>query len=169
MPINLRDIPDAVQSYLNTQVAVSIAQLAPSSGSSINPGESFEVHLQASNANQSAGGVALKNLKYRISVDNATVAKLVVPGNAYIRATDLAGNDLNGNQEVGAMIVHNMLADELAVGGTSTLVINAKAAGAASGGATTVRARVLADVDLDALFPQGEDTAAATRSLTVVG
>jgi hypothetical protein len=169
MPINLKDIPDAVQSYLNTKVSVAISQVAPSSGSSINPGETFEVHIEAANANAASGGVALKNTKYRVSVDNGAIAKLIVPPGAIYFATDLAGNRLNGNQEVTSMIVENMIARELAVGDTGTLVLSGKATAAAAGGATTVRARVLADVDLDALFPQGEDTAAAARALTVVG
>ena len=122
MPINLKDIPDAVQSYLNTKVSVAISQVAPSSGGSINPGETFEVHIAATNANAASGGVALKNTKYRVSVDNGAIAKLIVPPGAIYYVTDLAGNRLNGNQEVTSMIVDNQIARELAVGDTGTLV-----------------------------------------------
>ena len=169
MPINLKDIPDAVQSYLNSKVSVAIAQLAPAAGTTINPGETFEVRIEATNANAVAGGIALTNVKYRLSVDNGAIAKLIVPAGAIYRTEDLAGNRLNGNQEVTAMIVENQIDRQLAVGEVKTLSVTGKATGTASGGNTTVRARVLADVDLEALFPQGEDTAAAARSLAVVG
>jgi len=33
------------------------------------------VHLEATNADSTAGGVALKNLKYRVSIDSGSVAK----------------------------------------------------------------------------------------------
>jgi len=106
MAIDLRDITDAVQTDLNKKVTVAITDLTPAEGQSVNPGESFDVHLEATNADSTAGGVALKNLKYRV---------------------------------------------------------------AASGGSTKVNVRVLADVDLDELFPPGEDTPVVTKSLTVVG
>jgi hypothetical protein len=169
MPINLKDIPDAVQSYLNSQVSVTIAQLAPATGTTINPGETFDVRVEATNATAVAGGIALTNVKFRISVDNGAIAKLIVPAGAIYLTTDLAGNRLNANQEVTAMIVENQIDRQLSVGDTKTLVVTGKATGTASGGNTTVRARVLADIDLDALFPQGEDTGAATRALVVVG
>ena len=57
------------------------------------------------------------------------------------------------------MIVQNTLFTKLAAGESLPLNVTGMASNAANGGKTTVRARVLADVDLEELFPQGEDTA----------
>lgn len=169
MAIDLRDITDAVQTYLNKKVTVAITDVAPAEGSSVNPGESFDVHLSATNADAASGGVALKNLKYRVSVDDGSVAKLVVPTGMFIHTTDLDGNDVTKGTERTSMIVQNTLSTKLSIGESSTLVISGKASAGATGGSTSVRARVLADVDLDELFPLGEDTPVTTKSLSVVG
>ena len=84
MAIDLRDISDAVQSYLNKKVAIAITELTAAEGDSVNPGESFDVTVEATNADSTSGGVALKNLKYRVSVDDGSVAKLVVPTRAVL-------------------------------------------------------------------------------------
>ena len=47
--------------------------------------------------------------------------------------------------------------------------VKGKASDAAKGGKTSVNVRVLADVDLDELFPQGEDTPETTASVKVSG
>jgi hypothetical protein len=171
MSINLRDISDAVQSYLNNKVAITIADLSPAEGegTEVNPGESFVVTIEAANASSSSGGVALKNLKYRVSVDDGSVAKLVVPTSAFVHTTDLDGNAVTQGSERTSMIVQKILFTKLPVGDTGTLVLEGKASNGAKGGKTSVRARVLADVDLDELFPQGEDTPVATKSLAVNG
>jgi hypothetical protein len=169
MAIDLRDITDAVQSYLNKKVVIAITDVTPAEGDKVNPGESFDVHLEATNADSTAGGVALKNLKYRVSVDDGSVAKLVVPDGMFIHTTDLDGNDVTKGTERTSMIIQNTLFTKLAIGESSTLVVTGTAGSAASGGKTSVRARVLADVDLDELFPQGEDTSVVTKSLAVVG
>jgi len=158
-----------VQTYLNKKVTVAITDRSPADGNSVNPGESFDVHIATTNADATSGGVALKNLKYRLSVDNGSVAKLVVPDGMFFHTTDLDGNDVTKGSERTSMIVQNTLFTKLPIGENSTLVVAGKATDAASGGSTSVRARVLADVDLDELFPPGEDTPVATKSLTVVG
>jgi len=171
MAIDLRDITDAVRTYLNKKVTVTITDLTPAEGNgqSVNPGESFEVHLEATNADSTAGGVALKDLKYRVSVDSGSVAKLVVPDGTFMHTTDLDGNVVDKGSERTSMIVQNTLFTKLSAGESSTLVVTGKASSVASGGSTKVNVRVLADVDLDELFPAGEDTPVVTKSLTVVG
>jgi hypothetical protein len=164
--INLRDIPDAVQAYLDNEVKVKIKEIRPASGNSIGPGEDFEVEVEVKNAN-AATGLALTKLKYRLEVANPSVAKLEVPGSAYIITTDLEGNRIGG--EVGSMIVWNQLADTLAPGEIKTMVFNGTAGTSNSGGNTSIRARVLADINLDSLFPAGEDTVEVSKALTVVG
>ena len=169
MAINLNDITDAVQAYLNTKVTVAITELTPGSGDSVNPGESFEVHIEATNADAKSGGVALKNLKYRVSVDDGSVAKLVAPGSLIVHTTDLDGNTLAEGDERKAMIIENVAFSKLAVGATLTQVVTGKAGKAASGGTTNVKVRVLADIDLDALFPLGENTPETSIELDVEG
>ena len=82
MAINLADIPSAVQTYLNTKVTVAITDVTPADGdgTKINPGEDFVVHLETTNAAATSGGVAIRNLKYRLTVADGSVAKLIVPG-----------------------------------------------------------------------------------------
>jgi hypothetical protein len=169
MAIDLRDISDAVQSYLNKKVAIAITDLTAAEGDSVNPGETFDVTVEATNADSTSGGVALKNLKYRVSVDDGSVAKLVVPTGMFFHTTDLDGNVVIPGSERTSMIVEQILATKLPAGDTGRLHVSGKAGGAATGGKTSVRARVLADVDLDELFPQGEDTPVATKSLAVIG
>jgi hypothetical protein len=169
MAINLKDISDAVQSYLNSKVAIAITDLSPAAGEAVNPGESFEVTVEATNASSTSGGVGLTNLKYRVSVDDGSVAKLVVPSVAFHHTTDLDGNDVIQGTERTSMIVQKLFFKTLPIGATGTLVLTGKASAAANGGKTSVRARVLADVDLVELFPQGEDTPVATKSLVVNG
>ena len=169
MAIDLRDISDAVQSYLNKKVAIAITDLTAAEGDSVNPGETFDVTVEATNADSTSGGVALKNLKYRVSVDDGSVAKLVVPTGMFFHTTDLDGNVVLPGSERTSMIVEQTLATKLPAGDTGRLHVSGKASGAATGGKTSVRARMLADVDLDELFPQGEDTPVATKSLAVIG
>ena len=87
----------------------------------------------------------------------------------FFHTTDLDGNVVTKGTERTSMIVQNILSTKLPIGETGTLTVTGKASDAANGGKTSVRARVLADVDLDELFPQGEDTPVATKSLAVVG
>jgi hypothetical protein len=171
MAIDLRDITDAVQTYLNKKVTIAITDLTTTDGEGdeVNPGETFKVVLEATNADATSGGVALSNLKYRVSVDDGSVAKLVAPGNLIFRTTDLDGNVLAEGTERASLIIENVAATKLGAGVSSKLTVTGKASNAANGGKTSISARVLADVDLDELFPQGEDTPAAKTTLTVHG
>ncbi len=169
MAIDLRDITDAVQSYLNKKVVIAITDVTPAEGDKVNPGESFDVNLEATNADATAGGVALTNLKFRVSVDDGSVAKLVVPEGTFFHSTDLDGKDVTKGTQRTSMIVQNTLFTKLGAGESLPLKVTGIANNAASGGKTTVRARVLADVDIEELFPQGEDTASVSKSLSVVG
>jgi len=168
MAIDLRDITDAVQTYLNKKVAVAITELKATNGDQVDPGETFDVKLEATNADATSG-VALKNLKFRVSVDDGSVAKLIVPDGFLFSSTDLDGNSVVKGTERTSMIVSNAGVSRLIAGQSGGFTISGKASGAASGGKTTVRARVLADVDLDELFPQGEDSSQTTKALAVKG
>jgi len=166
MSINLKDIPDAVQAYLNTKVTVTITTLGV--GTSINPGEGFGVSVRATNADAANGGVALKNVKYRIAMADASVAKLTVPTGG--TATDLAGTPLTAGTKVGAMIfAPSGAAASLGVGDSDSVSFDGTAGNSSVGGTTTIQARIIADVDQDKLFPKGEDTPQVSKTLVVEG
>lgn len=167
MAINLRDIPDAVRTYLNTKVAVTIGPIAEA-GQQLNPNEPFSFSVTVANANAANGGVALKNVKYRVAIIHATVAKLKAPS----ASTDLAGNPLVAGTEVNGFIFSPAATNAfsvLEVGDTDVFTVQGKAGSAPAGGSTQIQVRIIADVDVDSLFPKGEDTPTATRALQVVG
>jgi hypothetical protein len=170
MAINLKEITDAVKSYLDNKVTVTISGVTPQAGNAVNPNESFTFRVVATNADAANGGVALKNVRYRISVDNPAVVKLKVPPTTSGSATDLGGGALAAGALVGAMIFDPASAAfDLAVGDHDAITVSGVAGSAAAGGNSTIRARVLAEVDLNLLFPKGEDSAAAARAIQVVG
>ena len=59
--------------------------------------------------------------------------------------------------------------DTLGVGDPDTISLTGRAGASPVGGTTNIQARILADVDLDLLFPKNEDTSVVTRNITVVG
>jgi hypothetical protein len=170
MAINLADITSAVQTYLNKKVVVAITDVTPADGDgkNINPGEEFVVQLSTTNADAASGGVTIRNLKYRVTVDDGSVAKLVVPGTLINRTTSLDGKTVfaEGEEHTG-MIIDHFVDSTLAPGDVVPFTVKGKAGDAAKGGKTSVNVRALADVDLDALFPQGEDTPETTASVKV--
>ena len=170
MAINLRDIPEAVQNYMNTKVTVAVSSFTPAVGATINPNELFTFNVTTTNANAAGGGITLKNVKYRIQSANANVAKIKVPAGG--TSTDLLGNALAVGTEVAAFIYNPTAAtanDTLGVGDSDILSLTGKAGASPAGGSTNIQARILADVDLDSLFPKDEDTSVVTRNISVVG
>jgi hypothetical protein len=164
MAINLKDIPDAVKAYLNSQITVTITPFVPSAGNSVQPNETFTFDVKAENN----GNVALKNVKYKVWAVNPGIAKLRVPPGG--SATDLEGHSLNENAEVGVFIFNPSSSNfDLPPGDSDTIHLTGKAVSGASGGTTGIRASVFADVDLDLLFPKGEDSGTSQRTLTVQG
>ena len=164
MAINLKDIPEAVKAYLNSQVTVTITPFVPSAGTSVQPNETFTFDVKATNN----GDIALKNVKYKVWAVNPGIAKIRVPTGG--TATDLEGNSLAANTEAGAFIFNPSGSTfDLPPGDNDTIHLTGKAVSGASGGTTGIRASVFADVDLDLLFPKGEDTGTSQRTLTVQG
>jgi hypothetical protein len=169
MAINLQDIPNAVKAYLNTKVTVTSIDIfaATESGDVINPNERINIKIRVKNADAANGGVALKNVKYRLSVDSPAVAKLEVPKTTAGKTTDLAGNVLTQGLFVNSMIFDPIESQfELPVGDTQDLTLAGQTG--ATAGTTILRVRVIADVDVDALFPKNEDSTPAAKTFTVV-
>lgn len=171
MAINLRELRQACEDYVNNKVTVTVTQPTPSSGTQINANEQFGFRVTAVNANSANGGVQLTNVRYRIEVNptvptNPNSATVKVPRLG--RTTDLAGNPLGGGAFVTAMI-HQPLLDAaavLAVGESDTLGFDGKT-GTENGGLFTIRARVIADVDEEFLFPDDQDSTSASISQAV--
>ena len=164
MAINLKDIPEAVKAYLNTQVTVTITPFVPV-GNSVQPNETFTFDVTVKNN----GDVALKNVKYKVWAVNPGIAKVRTPTNG--SSTDLEGNSIGGDQEVGGFIFNpsNNSVYDLPAGDHDALHLTGKAVSGPSGGTTGIRASVFADIDLDLLFPKGEDSGTSQRTLTVQG
>jgi hypothetical protein len=58
---------------------------------------------------------------------------------------------------------------KLEPGETDSILVRGIAGSEPGGGDTSIRARILADVDLDKLFPQNEDSPITARTLHVEG
>ena len=156
----------------------------------INPNEQFTFSVTATNSS-AADAIRLVNVRYQVSVANPAVGKLVVPatnpdangiryrGPVGIFAGPLV--DLAPNAEVGTMFLFPPAsstggpifierAGDLDVGDSDTISgLKGKAGPGAGGGNSQITCRILAEPDLDFLFPKFEDSPTATRVLNVVG
>jgi hypothetical protein len=169
MSINLPDLPQAVRAYLNGKVTVTVSALTPASGASINPGETFTFKVRVDNAPAASGGILLTNVRYSIRVANSNVIKIRVPSTG--TSLDGSGNPIAVGTEVGFFEFNPASPDisSLQIGETDELTFAGKAGAGQAGGSTTISAKILADPDINALFPRNEDSTTATRSVTVVG
>lgn len=174
MPINLQEIRTAVQTYLDTRVTVSISAITPATGSSIQPNENFSFSITVTNASAVAGGIALKNVRYCIWLDNYTVGKIIVPAAPMVARTGwltsdpvlAAGTQVNGNMYLFPPNENNYLDP----GESDTISLTGRAgAAAAAGGTTNIRFKIRAEADLAYLFPKHEDSPSTSRSLVVIG
>jgi hypothetical protein len=171
MAINLRELRQACEAYLNNKVTVTVTQPTPGNGTQINANEPFTFRVTAVNANSANDGVQLTNVRYRIEV-NPTVP--ATPNSATVRVprlgrtTDLAGNPLAAGAFVAAMI-HQPLLDAAAVlevGESDTVGFDGRT-GTENGGLFTIRARIIADIDEEFLFPDDQDSTSASISQAV--
>lgn len=173
MPINLQEIRTAVQTYLDTKVTVSISAITPATGASIQPNENFSFSITVTNASAAAGGIALKNVRYRIWLDNYTVGKIIVPAEPMVARTGWLTSDpalAAGKQVDGEMYLFPPNEKNyLDPGESDTIPLTGKAGAAAAGGTTNIRFKIRADADLEYLFPKHEDSPSTSRSLVVVG
>jgi hypothetical protein len=121
--------------------------------------------------NTAVEGIALKNVIYHLQVTDPTVFKIVVPG-LLGSWRDMAGTVLAPGAETGGLTYDPAYGprsqatdlDRLDIGDTDTIHFKAHAL---KGGSATIRAWITADVDLDLLFPKGEDSMKASRTVPV--
>lgn len=176
MAINLKDVPDAVKAYLNTKVTVTVSAFTPQAGNSIQPNETFTFSVTVANASAANGGINLKNVRYRIEALRPKVAKFPLQNQPGGTATPLDGTTLPAVgfelPPAGAMLITplaNSDNSKLEPGETDSIVVLGIAGSAPGGGDTSIQARILADVDLDRLFPQNEDSPVTARTIHVEG
>lgn len=168
MPINLMDIRTAVQDYLNTKVSALISPLtAP-----INPGEEFSFTITALNPPATSGGIRLVNVRYHLKIANSTVAKLIVPpsGTAIARSGFLTTDDelppgtlvsemylfpTSANNDTFDVDDHNTIPDLKGMAGNGV-------------GNTEIQCNVIAEPDLDFLFPKQENSSMNSKVISVV-
>jgi len=178
MTVVLRDIRTAVQNYLDTHVAVSISPITPKTGTVVNKSELFTFTVSVTNSS-AADAIRLVKVRYHLHVQTPAVAKLVVPATnpdaQGITYKNLPGGDfasnLAPNAEVADMYLFpspsNFLGEgsgDLDVGDKDTIEVTGR--GLVVGG-TDIKFRVLAEADLDFLFPHFEDSATVVQKVDV--
>lgn len=172
MAINLQEIRTAVINYVDTKVGVAISTLTPAAGASIGPNETFSFTLTAKNADSVNGGIALKNIIWRVWVQNEAVGKLTVPAAPTVARSGCSTTSpvLAAGTQVREMYLYPAGDDYyLSVGESDSIVLQGKAGAAPAGGNTNIQFKIYADVDMDWLFPPKQDSETKTRVLGVVG
>ncbi len=183
MAINLSDIRSSVQKYFDTKLQAEIGVTNPpltvvghppnlAQFTQLTPNQQFTYKITAKNA--ADGGVRLVNVRYRLQVDNPSVLKLIVPEAAKATATgrplghlghEQTGPPLNPGQQVDFMVLTRApgrlpspsSTTILEVGGSGALDDLHGVAGTAGGTTTNIKFDILADPDLDFIFPKGEN------------
>lgn len=182
MAINLTDIRNAVDVYLNNFVSVSIGPFF-GAGGQVNPNEDFSFEVGATNN----GGMRLKNVRLRVEIVSPTVASLRVKGDflSFFSPVSLSPfnvRDLNGSNVFLSQLVSGMIIDFNPAQNPSgrwdvidpgetlpSIIIFCKAGSAPGGGSTDIRARIIADIDQDFLFPGNQNSNDHVKRLTVIG
>lgn len=167
MPINLPDLPQAVIAYITSRVTVTVGAVVPTTGQVLNPGETFTFRVTASNA-PAPGGIALTNVRYRVSVNPASGARIRVPGAG--TAIDEHGQPIAPNSNV-VFFNFNPSGEDpsyLQIGETDSLPPITGTAGP-NPGLITITARIEADPDINSLFPRNFPSSAGSRNVSVVG
>lgn len=171
---DLQNIRNAVRTYLNTRVTVLISALTPEAGITIQPDEKFSFSITVTNATAATGGIALKNVRYRLWMQNYAVGKLIVPPHpmrAYSKWLETSiertpGDEISDDMYLFPPNEKNYLRP----GETDTISgLEGRAGDAPAGGTTDIRFKIRAEVDMDYLFPKHEDSPTIDRVLTVIG
>jgi hypothetical protein len=166
MSIELTDLRTAVQVYLNTKVKVSVSELVAAVPNTINPGEGFTFSVTARNAAIADGGIALSNVRYHLRVADSTIGKLIVPPTTIGTAKSLGGNDLTPGAQVTEMFFFP-LDERNRLGQGEADTISGLRGKAGVLGTTNIRLEILADPDINFLFPRNGNSVTASRELKV--
>jgi hypothetical protein len=169
MAIELTDLRTAVRVYLNTKVKVSVSELVAAVPNVISPGEGFTFSVTARNAAFADGGIALNNVRYHLRVVNSAFGKLIVPPATIGTAKSALGetNDLTPGAQVAEMFFFP-LDERNRLGQGEVDTISGLKGKAGILGTTNISLEILADPDINFLFPRNENSASASRELKVV-
>ncbi len=176
METKLVEIRKACITYLNTKVTMSISPIESTSGGTINPGENFTFSVTAHNE----GEIALMNVRYLIKVGDPAVAKLIVPSAPMIarKGANSSSMKLRAGAQVSEMylfppaMLHQPFdsSNYLNPGDSDTITgLRGQASSALNGGETRICVKILADIDLNYLFPKNEDSAQSCSIIRVIG
>lgn len=166
MAIILAELREAVITYLATKVNIDVSPIRPASGTGLSPGESFTFSVTATNASRGNDGVGLSAVRYQVEVTvGAGVANVIVPtGGSAIGA---GGNALQAGAAVDFFEFDPSGNDQsyLAPGESDVLVFSGRATG--TGGAA-IRAKILANPDLDDIFPRNFPSESDPTSFSII-
>lgn len=154
MITNLYRIKTEIEGYLQ-RVSVS-AEVVPLKGSTVNPGEKFTIKIISQNPDEDNEGLALRNLRYRLELDNSSVALFVVPDS--FAAVDFSGAKLMQGSEVSGMLIDlsGSASGKISVGEIHEFQVSAIALESVEGGDVLLNARLYASIDLNYIFPRME-------------
>jgi hypothetical protein len=167
--INLPDLPQAVRAYLDTKVAVTV-EVNQDVGEVINPLEACYIRVNVSNASVGNGGIALTNVRYQVLVNDPSVVQFYVPQQLAGRSIDEHGQYLVPGRLVGFFNFDPSDPDVsyLRIGENTSYRFNGRIVTGAGGFTAAVSVRILADPDLNALFPRNENSTWGTTGVEVV-
>jgi hypothetical protein len=166
MAINLLDLRTAVINYLATKVAIDVSPVQPASGTTLCPGETFTFSVTATNASRANGGIGLTAVSYQVEVFLGTSnASIRVPTGG--SAIDKGGNPLPAGAEVDFFEFDPSSNDTSYLSpGESDLLLFAGRATAS--GAAAIRARILADPDINDIFPRSFPSERHSTSFSII-
>jgi hypothetical protein len=169
MAIELKDIRTAVRVYLNTKVAGSISTLRPDVLNTLNPNEGFTFSVTATNAASADGGIALSNVRYHLIVNDSHFARLTVPPTT-IAITRAVSRDDGPPLSPGTLVKEMFLfpVDHALPAGDTDTISGLKGKAGVEAGSTRISLDILADPDLEFIFPRNENSATADRRVDVV-
>jgi hypothetical protein len=163
--INLPDLPAAVEAYVRKEVTISVSHATPLKGDVVNANEEFKFSVTAKNT-PAPNGIALANVRYVVSVDPASGAKVRVPSGG--TAIDGQGHPINPNSDV-TFFNFDPSGDGdssyLDVGQAHSLAVTGTAG--PNPGIIPISARIQADPDINALFPRNYESAPGNKGIPV--
>jgi hypothetical protein len=153
--------------------------LIPATGILLGQNEEFCLLITVKNASPDSGGLALKNVRYHLWVENPEILKLIVP-NAPIVARSGYSSD-SPVIGVGKLVneMYLFFSDQrgyLGPGDFDTLgndtyspnsILRGRIGTPNNQLGTNIRFKVIADLDMDYIFPKNEDTASSNRWVSV--
>jgi hypothetical protein len=177
----LNDIRQATKSYLDNRVRCSISEVIPDVPNVLSPKEKFTFSITARNAGSSdlsGDSTRLKNIVYHVWIVETTKAQLIVPptakGTAYstfpiVGLGPVLSPLVDGKENlVNSYFLKPPEGDFKFLDVAEADTIIGLRGIAKELGNFTIKFEIYADLDLDWLFPKGENSGEATRTTPIV-